>query len=85
MRITLSEQPWCAGSSPGLVGNAGSGPADGYAFGETEDYYFIPRKIWWGSPDLNANGIVNFEDVAGLAADWLEVDPNCIDPNDPDC
>ncbi|MHC4316351.1 MAG: GEVED domain-containing protein, partial [Planctomycetota bacterium] len=36
MRITLSEQPW-TGS-----GVAGSGPANGYQFGETEDYYFKP-------------------------------------------
>jgi len=36
MRITLSEQPW-TGS-----GVAGSGPAGGYQFGETEDYYFKP-------------------------------------------
>jgi len=33
MRITLSEQPW-VGS-----GSGGSGPATGYIFGETEDYY----------------------------------------------
>jgi hypothetical protein len=36
MRITLSEQPW-TGS-----GVAGSGPANGYQFGETEDYHFAP-------------------------------------------
>jgi hypothetical protein len=37
MRITLSEQLW-TGS-----GVAGSGPASGYQFGETEDYHFEPE------------------------------------------
>ena len=38
MRITLSEQAW---SSAGPAGDreGGEGPADGYALGETEDYY----------------------------------------------
>jgi hypothetical protein len=40
MRITLSEQPWSSGG--GTIGDGGSGPAAGYAFGETEDYYFTP-------------------------------------------
>lgn len=40
MRISLSDQPWQGGS--GLVGDGGSGPASGYEFGETEDYYFDP-------------------------------------------
>ncbi len=39
MRITLSEQPW--GGSP-MPGGGGSGPANGYSYGETEDYYFVP-------------------------------------------
>jgi len=40
MRITLSEQPW--DPVAGELGNGGSGPASGYMFGETEDYYFTP-------------------------------------------
>jgi hypothetical protein len=36
MRITLSEQPWVS------TGSGGSGPAAGYYFGETEDYFFAP-------------------------------------------
>ncbi|MGA2916197.1 MAG: GEVED domain-containing protein [Sedimentisphaerales bacterium] len=40
MRITLSEQPWVSGG--GYVGDGGSGPANGYLYGETEDYYFTP-------------------------------------------
>ncbi len=42
MRITLSELPWTSGGA--AVGDGGSGPAAGYQFGETEDYYFIPAS-----------------------------------------
>lgn len=41
MRITLSEQPWQPG--PGTIGYGGSGPANGYQYGETEDYYVTPE------------------------------------------
>ncbi|MGQ9650719.1 MAG: DUF7901 domain-containing protein [Phycisphaerae bacterium] len=41
MRITLSEQPWQA--SPGIIGYGGCGPAAGYQFGETEDYFVTPE------------------------------------------
>ncbi|MBD3383340.1 PKD domain-containing protein [candidate division KSB1 bacterium] len=37
MRISIADQP--AGSSCG-----GCGPANGYQYGETEDYYFVPRE-----------------------------------------
>ena len=40
MRITLSEQQWAPG---GGLGDGGSGPPQGYEFGETEDYYFEPQ------------------------------------------
>jgi len=40
MRITLSEQPWVSGGI--MVGNGGCGPANGYDYGETEDYRFVP-------------------------------------------
>ncbi|NLX13916.1 MAG: hypothetical protein GXY44_09735 [Phycisphaerales bacterium] len=40
MRITLSEQPWQPGGT--VPGTGGSGPAGGYEYGETEDYYFVP-------------------------------------------
>ena len=39
MRITLSEQPWDP-TLEGQPGYGGSGPAGGYTFGETEDYYY---------------------------------------------
>jgi len=35
MRVTLSEQSWSGGTG-------GSGPAGGYVYGETEDYYVQP-------------------------------------------
>ncbi len=42
MRITLSEKAWKGGVGTDMpVG--GSGPEDGYEFGETEDYYFLPE------------------------------------------
>jgi hypothetical protein len=41
MRITLSEQKWSPTS--GVLGDGGSGPANGYMYGETEDYYFVPE------------------------------------------
>jgi hypothetical protein len=41
MRITLSEQKWQPTTS--VPGVGGSGPANGYEFGETEDYYFVPE------------------------------------------
>jgi len=53
VRITLSEQPWQQGA--GIPGWGGSGPAAGYQFGETEDYFVTPevpeppRAIAWRS------------------------------------
>ena len=41
MRITLAEQPWQP-TGTSLPGYGGSGPAYGYQYGETEDYYFTP-------------------------------------------
>ena len=41
MRITLSEQQWGMVTSVARAG--GDGPAAGYEFGETEDYYFVPE------------------------------------------
>ncbi|NLE57964.1 MAG: hypothetical protein GX616_06355, partial [Planctomycetes bacterium] len=53
VRITLSEQAWQPGA--GILGYGGSGPAAGYEFGETEDYFVMPevpeppRAIAWRS------------------------------------
>jgi len=40
VRLTVSEQSWGAGAGTTMVG--GAGPADGYQYGETEDYYIRP-------------------------------------------
>lgn len=70
MRITLSEQFWNGGS-----GSGGSGPVAGYKYGETEDYYFDPDTSCSECPDLNCDGIVNFEDFAKMANLWLQSCP----------
>lgn len=63
MRITLAERPW---QSLGTPGSGGSGPIDGYNFGETEDYYFTPivaeRRDWGDAPD--AAGSVGYPTLA---------------------
>lgn len=41
MRLTLSEQPWPPAG--GTIAAGGEGPANGYQFGETEDYYVTPE------------------------------------------
>jgi hypothetical protein len=42
MRITLSERRWPFSGGTPATGYGGAGPAGGYKFGETEDYYFLP-------------------------------------------
>jgi len=42
MRITISLQPW--ETIVGAAVSGGSGPADGYQYGETEDYLIYPRQ-----------------------------------------
>ena len=74
MRITLSEKPWKGGSNPGSRGNGGSGPQTGYEYGETEDYYFIPKTSYTACEDFNGDGKINLADLATFTADWLE---NC--------
>jgi hypothetical protein len=74
MRITLSEQPWTGGSYPGMRGNGGSGPQDGYEMGETEDYYFTPDMSFSICQDYNGDGVINSYDLWDLTEDWLE---NC--------
>ncbi|MBN2201192.1 T9SS type A sorting domain-containing protein [bacterium] len=63
MRVTLSEMPWNSEWLSGGKG-AGCGPPAGYAFGETEDYCFVPlsgQDFDWGDapapyPTLDADG-----------------------------
>lgn len=71
MRITLSEQPFKGGTGAG-----GSGPADGYMYGETEDYYFTPKANCTICEDLNRDGVVDSYDLFTYLMDWLD---NCID------
>ena len=73
MRITLSETPWKGGDNPGKHGNGGSGPAEGYEIGETEDYLITPE----GSAcvlcqDWNGDGEYTFDDLIALIYEWLD-------------
>ena len=69
MRITLSEQQW-VGSGSGMVGDGGSGPVNGYQFGETEDYYFRPECPL--PADLNSDGRVDGADFVIFGFEWLQ-------------
>jgi hypothetical protein len=75
MRITLSEKPWTGGSAPGYRGNGGSGPSEGYEFGETEDYYFLPKENFTVCEDYNGDGLINNDDLSDFTADWLDNNP----------
>lgn len=73
MRITLSERPWKGGQNPGVMGNGGSGPAEGYDFGETEDYKFVPEQAQCTlCQDLNGDGILDFDDLIELMYNWID-------------
>ena len=58
-----------------MTGNGGSGPAAGYLYGETEDYYFTPDTSCVGCPNLNCDSIINFLDFAIFADKWLTTCP----------
>jgi hypothetical protein len=71
MRITLSEQPWKGGSTAG-----GSGPQEGYDYGETEDYYFIPETEETSCDmcrDINGDGVVDINDLVTYVNQWLAI------------
>lgn len=73
MRITLSEMPWTGGTHPGALGNGGSGPADGYEIGETEDYLIVPEPAPCPlCQDWNGDGQQNFDDLVALIYQWLD-------------
>ena len=72
MRITLSERPWRGGAHPEVTGNGGSGPADGYEIGETEDYRFVPEPDCVLCQDLNGDGEIDFDDLIELMYTWLD-------------
>ncbi len=77
MRITLSDTPW----DPAL-GAGGAGPANGYAAGETEDYYFQPKSDpapkaydWGDAPGSRTSGYPTLLDRSGaqhsIAGPWF--------------
>ncbi|MEJ2646995.1 MAG: GEVED domain-containing protein, partial [Sedimentisphaerales bacterium] len=69
MRIMLAEKPWKGGS-----GAAGSGPAQGYEYGETEDYYLNPSEGCMACEDLNRDGEIDVNDLVEYMISWLN---NC--------
>ena len=72
MRITLSEKPWKGGDAPGTPGNGGSGPADGYETGETEDYLIASETGCSLCKDYNEDGKIDFDDLIALMYEWLD-------------
>ena len=57
LRISVAEKPWNT-LYPTLIGVGGSGPDEGYEYGETEDYLIYPKQDpnsivydWSDSPD----------------------------------
>jgi len=74
MRVTISEQPWKGGENQGKLGNGGSGPQNGYMYGETEDYIFtpeIPDTECSLCQDLNGDGQINYQDLSLLVRQWI--------------
>ncbi len=72
MRITLSEQPWRGGENPGMLGNGGSGPAEGFEIGETEDYKIVPEQACVLCKDYNGDGKLDFDDLIELMYTWMD-------------
>ncbi|MEN6335349.1 MAG: LamG domain-containing protein [Phycisphaerales bacterium] len=72
MRITLSEKPWKGGATPGVLGNGGSGPIDGYEAGETEDYLITPEGTCSLCQDRNGDSKVDFNDLVELMQLWMD-------------
>ncbi len=75
MRITLSETPWKPLSSGMILGDGGSGPGNGYLYGETEDYKFIPDTSCVRCADLNCDAMVDLLDFSIFASKWLSTCP----------
>jgi len=78
MRITISEQRWS--STGGTAGYGGAGPAPGYLYGETEDYYFEPipeEPDEWDFGDAPERGL------AYPPCPTNGVFPTCINPSPP--
>jgi hypothetical protein len=71
MRITLSAIPWTGGHSPDKQGNGGSGPEEGYDYGETEDYLVTPDTTCSTCEDLNGDNQIDINDLWVLLDEWL--------------
>lgn len=71
MRMTLSELPWTGGHSPDKLGNGGSGPEEGYEYGETEDYLIMPDTSCSTCEDINGDNLIDFNDLLALLDEWL--------------
>lgn len=72
MRITLSEKPWKGGVTPGVLGNGGSGPVEGYEIGETEDYLITPEGTCSLCQDRNSDGKIDFDDLIDMMYQWMD-------------
>jgi hypothetical protein len=89
MRITISLEPWGAATNAPAV--AGSGPAGGYQYGETEDYLLYPQTErtepaydWGDAPDgVAAPGYPTLAANAGarhiIAGPWFGDDTGVPD------
>jgi hypothetical protein len=79
MRITLAEQPWAPSSE---IGSGGAGPAGGYRYGETEDYYFEPQVVGaccWGYDVIQCQ-VTNLEFCQiELQGTWMGPGTDCAD------
>ena len=72
MRITLSEKPWRPALASTPPGQGGSGPAQGYWIGETEDYLFQPILRRVEPADLDGDAATNLLDLAIFAEQWMK-------------
>ena len=75
VRLMVSEESWAEGAGMSLVG--GAGPADGYQYGETEDYYLQPlaertvARYDWGDAPGYATTLAGDGARHVIAGPWL--------------
>jgi GEVED domain len=75
IRLTVSEQRWETSAGAAMVG--GAGPAEGYQYGETEDYYVRPLaepttdRYDWGDAPGYATMLANNGARHLVAGPWL--------------
>ncbi len=79
MRITLAERQWVPGTGQG---SGGAGPARGYRYGETEDYYFeleLEGACCWGEDAIQCTATTAElcrDDLQGV---WMGTGTTCDD------